>query len=157
MCNWFIYAFYLEHFKLSKLCLIQNTIFTIYMYTNLLAKHKIWHINFVDKPYIIMWFTEPYHINIVTNPPGTPVDENNSTLEYLVGSDLNLTCLVTPAPPADSVLRWSCSTGCFTDMRMERTINVSDLNTTDNGSITCIFTINGLEYRSEPFNLLVSG
>ena len=92
----------------------------------------------------------------MTNPLGTPIDGNNNTYEYLVGSDLNLTCSVTPAPPAGSEYRWNCSTGCFADMKTEQTINVTDINTMDNGSITCSFSINNVDYHSEPLNLLVS-
>ena len=40
---------------------------------------------------------------------------------------------------------------------MEQTINVTDLDTMDNGSITCSFSINNVDYHSEPLNLLVSG
>ena len=42
-------------------------------------------------------------------------------------------------------------------MRMEQTISVSGLNTTDSGSITCSLAIDHLDYHSEPLTLLVSG
>ena len=99
----------------------------------------------------------PYHVSIITDPPGFPVDENNNTIEYLIGSDLNLTCLVTPTPPANSEFSWNCSTGCFADMRMEQTINVTNLNAMDSGSITCSLTVGDLDYHSEPLDLLVTG
>lgn len=102
--------------------------------------------------------TAQHHVSIVLNPLGIPFDESsNNAVEYLIGSDLNLTCSVTPAPPANSEFTWKCSNGCFADMMMEQTINVKDLNTTDSGTLTCSFTSGGLEYRSEPLNLLVSG
>ena len=94
----------------------------------------------------------------MTTPPGIPSDQsNNKTFGYLTGSDLNLTCMVTPTPPADSEFSWNCSTGCFADMRTEQTIFVTDLNTMDSGLISCSLTINNVDYHSEPLNLLVSG
>ena len=102
-------------------------------------------------------FTVSYHVNVVPSSNGSPVDRNNNTFEYLIGSDLNLTCLVTPTPPANSEFSWKCSTGCFADMKMEQTISISDLNATDSGSIICSLVIGHLDYISEPFTLLVSG
>ena len=99
----------------------------------------------------------PYHVKVITSSPGIPSDNNNNTFGYLIGSDLNLTCLVTPTPPAGSEFSWNCSTGCFADMGMEQTINVINLTSMDSGSITCSFTVSGLDYHSEPLNLLVSG
>ena len=78
-------------------------------------------------------------------------------MEYLVGSDLNLTCLVTPTPPAGSEFSWNCSTGCFADMRMEQTINVINVTAMDSGSITCSLNISDVYYHSKPLDLLVSG
>ena len=42
-------------------------------------------------------------------------------------------------------------------MKMQQTINVTDLDTMDNGSIICSFSITNVDYHSEPLNLLVSG
>ena len=74
-----------------------------------------------------------------------------------MGSDLNLTCLVTPTPPTDSEFSWNCSTGCFADMRIEQTINVSNLTSLDSGLLTCSFTIGDVDYHSKTLDLLVSG
>ena len=106
-----------------------------------------------------MYFIEPFQADIVTSPPGVPVDKDNNTFGYLIGSNLSLTCSVTPIIPAnlDSSFSWNCSTGCFADMRMEQTFNVTDLDTMDNGSITCSFTFDNVDYHSDPLNLLVSG
>ena len=105
-----------------------------------------------------MHFIGPYQVDIVTNPLGVPVDKDNNTFEYLFGSDLNLTCIVTPTLPANSTFSWNCSTGCFADMRMEQTININDLDIMDSGSITCsFFTFDNMDHHSEPLNLLVSG
>ena len=103
------------------------------------------------------FYTASYRVSIKTDPPGFSSYGNNNTVEYLMGSDLNLTCLVTPTPPADSEFSWNCSTGCFADMRTEQTIFVTDLNTMDSGLISCSLTINNVDYHSEPLNLLVSG
>ena len=102
-------------------------------------------------------FTVSYHVNIVTSSNGSAVDGNNNTFKYIAGSDLNLTCLVTPTPPANSEFSWKCSTGCFADMKMGQTISVSDLNTTDSGSIACSLATGHSDYHSETFTLLVSG
>ena len=102
-------------------------------------------------------FIGPYRVDIVTNPLGVPVHKNNNTFGYLIGSNLNLTCLVTPILPANSTFSWSCSTGCFADMKMEQTINATNLDTMDSGSITCSFTFDNMDHHSEPLNLLVSG
>ena len=103
-----------------------------------------------------MHFIE-YQVDIMTSPLGVPVNKDNNTFGYLIGSNLNLTCSVTPAPPANGNFSWNCSTGCFADMRMGQTINVTDLDTMDNGSIICSFTFDNVDYHSEPLNLLVSG
>ena len=81
----------------------------------------------------------------------------NNTLKYLIGSDLNLTCAVTPTPPSNSVFNWSCSTGCFADMEMGQTISIAMLNESDSGEIICSFMFDGLQYESDPFNLQVVG
>ena len=74
-----------------------------------------------------------------------------------MGSDVSLTCLVTPTPPIGSEFRWNCSTGCFGDIRMGQTIIATNLTTMNSGSITCSLTVSGVHYHSEPLDLLVSG
>ena len=103
-----------------------------------------------------MHFIEP-QLDIVANPLGVPVNKDNNTFGYLIGSNLSLTCSVTPILPVSGSFSWNCSTGCFADMRMEQTINVTNLDTMDSGSITCSFTFDNVDYHSEPLNLLVSG
>ena len=104
-----------------------------------------------------MHFIGPYQVDIVTNPLGLPVNKDNNFFGYLIGSNLSLTCSVAPILPANSNFSWHCSTGCFADIRMEQTINVTDLDTMDSGSITCSFTFDNMDHPSEPLNLLVSG
>ena len=103
------------------------------------------------------FYTASYRVSIKTDPPGFSSYGNNNTVEYLMGSDLNLTCLVTPIAPADSEFSWNCSTGCFADMRMEQTINISNLTTLDSGLVTCSITVNDLDYHSDPLDLQVTG
>ena len=109
--------------------------------------------------YVCMYFIEPFQADIVTNPLGVPVNKDNNTFGYLIGSNLTLTCSVTPILPANlnSNFSWNCLTECFADMQMEQTINVTDLDTMDNGSIICSFTFDNMDYHSKPLNLLVSG
>ena len=96
-----------------------------------------------------------YDVTIITNPRGNPVAGSNNTFEYSAGTDLNLTCLVTPTPPSDSEFSWSCSTGCFADMEMEQTIHTTILNVTDSGILNCSVVVNGVKYSSESFELQV--
>ena len=107
--------------------------------------------------YVCIHFIGSYKVDIVANPLGVPINKDNNTFGYLIGSNLSLTCSVTPILPANDSFSWNCSTGCFADMRMEQTINVTNLDTMDSGSITCSFTFDNMDYHSEPLNLLVSG
>ena len=96
-----------------------------------------------------------YTVNIVANPSGYPVDENNNIFEYFAETDLTLTCSVMPTPPSDSEFIWSCSTECFADMQMTQNISVISLNATDNGVLNCSVVVNGVQYFSESFELQV--
>ena len=96
-----------------------------------------------------------YEVRITASPDDNPVNGSSNTLEYPVGSNLSLTCAVTPAPPANSQFSWSCETGCFADMKMSHTIFATKLNTVDSGSITCSLTINNVKYHSKPLHLQV--
>ena len=100
-------------------------------------------------------YTASYQVRIITTPPGN--NGSNNTLEYLAGSNISLTCVVTPTPPVNSEINWSCSTGCFADMQTAQTISATDLNSSDSGLITCSVTISNVEYHSEPLDLQVSG
>ena len=94
-----------------------------------------------------------YRVVITTNPLGNPVPGATNVFEYYTGTDVSLTCMVTPTPPSDSEFSWSCSTGCFADMEMEQTINVTDIEEIDSGVINCSVTIDGTQYFSEPIEI----
>ena len=96
-----------------------------------------------------------YNVTIISEPFGIPVLGTSNVYRYFSGTDLNLICLVTPTPPSYSEFSWSCSTGCFADMEMDQTVNVTDLEETDSGVLNCSVVVNGVEYSSESFNLQV--
>ena len=78
-------------------------------------------------------------------------------MQYLTGSNLNLTCMVTPTPPPSSTFRWTCSTGCFADLETQQSIYVTDLNAAENGLISCSVTIDELILYSDPLNFQITG
>ena len=65
--------------------------------------------------------------------------------------------MVTPTPPSDSEFSWSCSTGCFVDMEIEQSVNITELEVTDSGELNCSVKIDGVEYVSETIELQVTG
>ena len=83
------------------------------------------------------------------------MDPNN--VRYIAGSNLTLTCMVTPTPPSDSEFIWSCSTGCFVDMEIEQSVNTTELEVTDSGELNCSIIIDGIEFTSESIELQVIG
>ena len=80
-----------------------------------------------------------------------------NNIEVPIGSDLTLTCMVTPTPPSDSEFSWSCSTGCFVDMEIEQSVNITELEIKDSGELNCSVIIDDVEYTSEVTNLKVTG
>ena len=96
-----------------------------------------------------------FNVTVITSPTGIPVPGSNNTFQYFAGTFLFLICYVTPTPPADSEFTWSCSTGCFADMEMEQTINVTGIEEMDSGVINCSVIIDGMEYFSEFIELQV--
>ena len=99
--------------------------------------------------------TVVYQVVITTSPLGIPVSGTTNAFEYYIGTDLSLTCMVTPTPPSDSEFSWSCSTGCFADMEMEQTINVTEIEEMDSGVVNCSVIIDEMEYSSEFIELQV--
>jgi len=65
--------------------------------------------------------------------------------------------MVTPSPPSDSEFSWSCFTGCFVDMEIEQSVNISKLEVTDSGELNCSVIIDDVEYTSETIELRVTG
>ena len=99
-------------------------------------------------------FTAP-NISILIDPLGEPVPGSTNVFQYVAGSDLSLSCLVTPPPPSDSEFSWRCSTGCFAVFEMTQNISVMSLDITDSGVLNCVVNINGVELLSEPIELQV--
>ena len=95
-----------------------------------------------------------YIVNVITDPL---FDGANNIIEFPVGSNLTLTCMVTPTPPSDSEFSWSCSTGCFVDMEIEQSVNITELEQTDSGELNCSVIIDDVEYTSESIELRVTG
>ena len=101
--------------------------------------------------------TTAYEVTVIPDPPSNVVNSNSNIIEYFTGSDLTLTCMVTPTPPSDSEFSWSCSTGCFVDMEMEQSVNITELEVTDIGELNCSVIIDDVEYASELVELRVTG
>jgi len=108
-----------------------------------------------------------YMVTIVSNPAGVPVSGSNNTFDYPILSNVTLTCMVDPSPPADATYQWD-TTGCFTNERHStptcfpgdkttQNITDTDLLAEDAGIIMCTATINNTGYDSRPFTLRISG
>ena len=110
-------------------------------------------VHFIKK--FSIYIVQQFNVSIMIEPLGTPVLGTDNTFEYLAGTDLNLTCLVTPTPPAGSEFNWTCSTGCFADMEMEQNISAMDLDTADSGVINCHLNADGIEFSSGSIVLIV--
>jgi len=107
-----------------------------------------------------------YTVTIDSTPAGTPVSGSTNTFDYPILSNVTLTCMVDPSPPASATYRWN--TGCYTnDRRTEDTcfpagqttqsVTGTNLLAEDAGTVYCAVTIGGVEYGSELFSLRVSG
>ena len=84
-------------------------------------------------------------------------------------SSVTLTCMVNPTPSSSITYQWN-TTGCYTNTQFTgsnpqcflhgqtvQSVTGNDLNAEDAGTITCIVTISGSDYASEPFTLRISG
>ena len=117
---------------------------------------------FVKLRWTAVWFLhypDTLFVTIVSDPPGNLVDDDNNTVfEHLIGSNITFTCEVNSTLTFnDSDFVWGCSTGCFADMVEEQTINITEIEVTDSGVLTCSIIINGVDYTSEPYDLQVTG
>ena len=95
--------------------------------------------------------TTEYSVTVFLDPPAYG---NTSNFEYLVGSKITLTCMVTPPPPSDSEFSWRCSTGCFVGMETEQSVK---LDVTDSGELNCSVVVDGVEYTSKLIKLQAIG
>ena len=119
-------------------------------------------------PYLCKSGTDgQYTVTIVSDPAGTPVSGSTSTFDYPILSNVTLTCMVDPSPPAGATYQWNTA-GCFTNTRHntptcfpvgQTTQNVTGyhLLAVDAGPIACTATIDGTNYASDVFILRVSG
>ena len=82
---------------------------------------------------------------------------NSDVIEYMLGSDLTVRCLVTPTPPPQSGFSWNCSAGCFDNVTTQQSISISELGLLDNVMITCSVFINDIQYSSETVELNITG
>jgi len=108
-----------------------------------------------------------YAVTIVSTPAGNPVSGYTNTFDYPILSNVTLTCMVDPSPPANATYQWNTA-GCFTNYRHNTTKcfpvgstakNVTGINllAKDAGTITCTVTTGGDDYTSRPLTLRISG
>lgn len=82
---------------------------------------------------------------------------SNNVIDYVLGSDLTVRCLVTPAPPPETEFNWNCSTGCLDNVTTQQSINISELGLLENVMISCSVFINDIQYSSETVELNTTG
>ena len=121
---------------------------------------------------IVMVFTGPYAVTIVSSPTGTPVSGSTNTFDYPILSNVTLTCNVTSNDTSSFTVtsyQWN-TTGCYNNNKFTpsnpqcflhgqttQSVTGNGLNAEDAGTITCTVTISGSDYTSEPFTLRISG
>ena len=106
---------------------------------------------------------------ITSTPAGTPVGGSANTFDYPILSRVSLTCMVDPLPVISVTYRWN-TTGCYTHSNYSRgrprcfphrqnlrMVTDDDVTAEDAGTVTCIMTLDGIDYTSEPFTLRISG
>ena len=104
---------------------------------------------------------------VISSPAGTPAIGFTNTFDYPMLSSVTLTCMVDPMPSSIATVtyRWiatECYTKggnprCFPNGRMTQNVIDNEVTLEDAGTITCVVTINGRSYTSEPFTLRISG
>ena len=92
------------------------------------------------------------NISIVNEPSGFFGGGSNNSFVYFVGTQLRLTCLITSTPVTNSEFRWRCSTDCLNGVEVGQTINVT---VEQGGMITCAYTVDSVEYSSDPIEIRV--
>ena len=94
-----------------------------------------------------------YSVTVIS----VPLANQSDIFKFPAGSNLTLTCMVTPTPPPDSKFSWSCSTGCSVDKEIEQSVNITELEVKDSGELNCSVIIDDVEYTSESVELRVTG
>jgi len=69
------------------------------------ALHKMYIITVLKKVTVFNIYSTGYSVTVISDPP---VYGNTSIFEYTAGSNITLTCMVTPTPPSDTKFSW-CS------------------------------------------------
>jgi len=106
-------------------------------------------------------------ISISSDPSGIPVSGLINTFDYPILSNVTLTCMVDPSPPAGATYQWN-TTGCFTSFRHNiptcfpanqttQSVIGYHLLAEDAGTITCTVIIGSVNYTSGPLTLRISG
>ena len=92
-------------------------------------------------------------VAVVTDPPGIPTGDNsNNSFTHVLGSSIMFTCSISSAPAANSVFKWSCSTGCLVGVKMEQTVSVT---LQMSGEIVCAYAVDGAEVYSDPIGIII--
>ena len=78
---------------------------------------------------------------------------NRSIFEFTAGSNITLTCMITPTPPPDSKFIWCSVDDCL--MHVERLIELTDLKKTDGGKLKCSLIVDDVKYTSKVIELRV--
>ena len=95
-----------------------------------------------------------FTVSIESDPPS---NNTNNVIQYILGSDVTVRCLVTPVPPPGSEFTWNCSSGCLDNVTLQETINITELGLLKNIVINCSVMINSNQYFSELVEINVTG
>ena len=93
-----------------------------------------------------------YDATIISNPE---VYGNRSIFEFTAGSNITLTCMITPTPPPDSKFSWCNVNGC--SMNLEQSMELTDLKLSDSGKLNCSLIVDDVKYTSKVIELRVIG
>ena len=112
-------------------------------------------------------------VTIVTEPAGTPVDDQPGTFDYPMLTRLTLTCMATASdgsPVTVTFYEWTATEcysriggvqhPCFYSVGNPTGQNITSttgITATDAGTVTCTATIDGMDYTSDPLTLRISG
>jgi len=91
-----------------------------------------------------------YDATIISDPE---VYGNRSVFEFTAGSNITLTCMITPTPPPDSKFSWCIVDDC--SMNPERSIELTDLTITEGGKFNCSVIVDDVKYASRVIELRV--
>ena len=104
---------------------------------------------------------------VVSTPAGTPVSGSTNTFDYPILSNVTLTCMVDPSPPAGATYQWNTG-GCFTNNihttptcfpagQTTQSVTGYHLLAEDAGTIGCTVTIGSYQLFSNTFTLRITG